>query len=91
MRDIDQDPLNVQLEIIRNDPENPTPMSLVLGALIGLFAGAYVYLNIYQHFPTAILIWSIVCIVTTIILRFIGKYFWVLCLIGYVIYVISNL
>ena len=91
MRDIDQDPLNDQFEIIRNDPENPAPMSVVLGGLIGLFAAVYVYLNIYQDFSTAILIWSIVCIVTTIILRLIGKYFWALCLVSYVIYVISNL
>ena len=91
MSDINHDPYNDQFEIIRNDPENPTPISFVIGALLGAFVGVHIYLHIYPHSSTAIFAGAVVCIVTTVILRFVGKYFWVLCLISYVIYVLSNL
>ncbi|MFK7978697.1 MAG: hypothetical protein AB8G86_01830 [Saprospiraceae bacterium] len=74
------------MEVLRSD--KPRPLSVHLGVLAGIFAGLFVYLYVEPYQDQAILVGAVVALIVATLLRFIGKYFFTLCIIAYVVYCI---
>lgn len=84
--DDDQNQWLDHMEILKENPNDPTPLSVYIGALVGSLVGLFLFMYVEPYREYAFFIGVVTTLVTTTILHFIGKYFFALCIIAYVFF-----